>query len=66
MVLVCTRRTEMAAEVKGALGFALSHHYVVAGAIWACTIQNTLPEITECTNGPQQLRQLFQSHGHLL
>jgi hypothetical protein len=56
----------MAAEVKGALGFALSHHYVVAGAIWACTIQNTLPEITECTNGPQQLRQLFQSHGHLL
>jgi hypothetical protein len=24
----------MAAEVKGALGFGLSHHYVAAGAIW--------------------------------
>jgi hypothetical protein len=52
MVLVCMRRTEMAAEVKGALGFGLSHHYVAAGVIWACTVHNTLPEIIECTNGP--------------
>jgi hypothetical protein len=52
MALVCTRRTEMAAEVKGALGFGLSHRYVAAGVIWACTVHNTLPEIIECTNGP--------------
>jgi hypothetical protein len=52
MALVCTRRIEMAAEVKGALGFGLSHRYVAARAIWACMVHSTSPEIIECTNGP--------------
>jgi hypothetical protein len=38
---------------KRVLEFGLSHRYVAAGAIWACTVHNTSPEITECTNGPQ-------------
>jgi hypothetical protein len=50
MELVCVRQTEMVMEVKGALGFRLSHCYVAVGAIWACTVHNTSPEITECTN----------------
>jgi hypothetical protein len=53
MALVCVRRTKMEAEVKGALVFVLSHRYVATVAIWACTIHNTSPKITECTNGPQ-------------
>jgi hypothetical protein len=56
----------MVVEVKGALGFGLSHRYVEAKVIWACTVHMTSPKITECTNSPQQLRQLFQSLGHLL
>jgi hypothetical protein len=56
----------MVVDVKGALGFGLRHCYVVAGVIWACMIHNTSLEITECTNGPQRLEQLFQSLGHLL
>jgi hypothetical protein len=44
--LVCARRTEMVAEVKGALEFGLSHRYVAAGAIWACMVHSTSPEIT--------------------
>jgi hypothetical protein len=56
----------MATKVKGALGFDLSHRYVAAWAIWVCTVHNTSSEITECTNGPQQLGQLFQSLGYLL
>jgi hypothetical protein len=55
MALVCMRRTEMVAEVKGALGFGPSHHYVAAAAIWACTVHSMLPKIAECTNGPQRL-----------
>jgi hypothetical protein len=43
----------MATEVKGALRIGLSHRYVAAEAIWACTIHNTSPKITECTNGPR-------------
>jgi hypothetical protein len=43
----------MALEVKGALGSGLSHHYVAVGAIWACTVNSTSPEITEYTNGPR-------------
>jgi hypothetical protein len=43
----------MAVEVKGALGFGLGHHYVAAGAIWACTVHNMSPKITECTNNLQ-------------
>jgi hypothetical protein len=66
MALVCVRRTEMVTEVKGALGFGLSHHYIAVGVIWVVTVHNTSPEITECTNGPQRLGQLFQSLGHLL
>jgi hypothetical protein len=46
MTLVCTRRIEMTTDVKGALGFDLSHCYVAAGAIWACMVHNTSPEIT--------------------
>jgi hypothetical protein len=42
----------MAVKVKGALGFDLSHHYVAAEAIWACTVHNTSPKIIESTNGP--------------
>jgi hypothetical protein len=57
--LVCVRRTEVAVEVKGALGFSLTHGYVAAGVIWACMFHSTLPEIIECTNGPQQHGQLF-------
>jgi hypothetical protein len=45
----------MVAEVKGALGIGLRHHYVAAWAIWACTVHNTSPEITYCTNSPQRL-----------
>jgi hypothetical protein len=56
----------MAMEVKGALGFGLSHRYVAAGAIWTCTVHMTSLQITECTNGPQRLGQLLQSLGHLL
>jgi hypothetical protein len=52
MGLVCARRTEMAMKVKGTLGFDLSHHYVAAEAIWACTVHSTSPEIIESTNGP--------------
>jgi hypothetical protein len=37
---------------KGALEFGLCHRYVAAGAICACTVHNTWPEITECANGP--------------
>jgi hypothetical protein len=66
MVLVFTRRTKIAAGVKGALGFGLSHRYVAAGVIWACTVHITSLEITECTNSPRWLRQLFQSLSHLL
>jgi hypothetical protein len=51
MTLVCVR-IEMA-EVKGALGFGLSHHYIAAGAIWVVMVHSTSPEIIECTNGPQ-------------
>jgi hypothetical protein len=53
MALVCARRIEMAAEVNGALGFDRSHRDVATGVIWACTVHNKSPEITECTNGPQ-------------
>jgi hypothetical protein len=35
MALICTRWTEMAAEVKGALGFSLSHRFIAARVIWA-------------------------------
>jgi hypothetical protein len=66
MALVCVKRTKMAVEVKGALEFGLSHRYIVAGVIWAVTVHNTSPEITECTNSPQQLKQLFQSLDLLL
>jgi hypothetical protein len=52
MGLVCATRKEIAMDVKGALGFGPSHHYVAAGAIWACTVHNMSPEITECTNSP--------------
>jgi hypothetical protein len=52
IVLVCVRRTEMATEGKCALGFGLSHHFIVARAIWAVTVHNTSPKIAECTNGP--------------
>jgi hypothetical protein len=43
----------MAAEVKGPLGFDLSHHYIAIGVIWVVTVRNTSPEITECTHSPQ-------------
>jgi hypothetical protein len=52
IVLVCMR-TEMETEGKGDLGFGLSHHFIVARAIWAVTVHNTSPKIAECTNGPQ-------------
>jgi hypothetical protein len=39
-------------EGNGALGFGLSHRFIVAEAIWAVTVHNTSPEIAECTNGP--------------
>jgi hypothetical protein len=53
MALVCARRTEMAPEGKGALGFTLTHHFIAAGAFWAITVHNTSSKIAECTNGPQ-------------
>jgi hypothetical protein len=52
MALACARRTEMMMKVKGTLGFGLSHRFIVAGVIWAVTTDNTLLEITKCTNGP--------------
>jgi hypothetical protein len=51
MELVCVRRTEMVADVKGALGFGISHHYVAARVFWACMTHITSPEITEYING---------------
>jgi hypothetical protein len=47
MALVYMRRTKMAAEVNGALGFGKSHHYIAAGVIWECTVHSKSPEITE-------------------
>jgi hypothetical protein len=51
MVLVCPRRTEAAAEVKGTLGFDLTRVFIAVGAIWAHTVQ--------CTKGTCRLAQLF-------
>jgi hypothetical protein len=39
MATICTSRREIAAEVKGGLGFDLSPLFIPAGAIWALTIQ---------------------------
>jgi hypothetical protein len=52
MALVSVRRAEMAVEVKGALGFRKSDRYILAQVIWAGTVHNTSPEITEWPNGP--------------
>jgi hypothetical protein len=40
----------MVADVKGALGFGISHHYVAARVFWACMTHITSPEITEYIN----------------
>jgi hypothetical protein len=40
MALVSTRRIEMVAEVKGALGFWKSHRYIPARVIWGGTLQH--------------------------
>jgi hypothetical protein len=47
IALVSARRTEMVAEVNGALGFCKSQHYIPSRAIWVGTVHNTSPEITE-------------------
>jgi predicted molibdopterin-dependent oxidoreductase YjgC len=52
MVLLCARRTKMVAEVKGALAFGLSHHFIAARVIWAVTVNIMSSKIIECTNGP--------------
>jgi hypothetical protein len=51
MALVCARRTETAVEVKGTLEFDLTPVFIIAGAIWAHTVQ--------CTKGIGWLAQLF-------
>jgi hypothetical protein len=37
----------MVMEVKGALGFCKSHHYIPAQTIWAVMVHNTSHEIIE-------------------
>jgi hypothetical protein len=39
---------------------------LVTQGVTTVTVHNTSPKIIECTNGPQQLRQLLQLLGQLL
>jgi hypothetical protein len=47
MTLVSVWRSKTVAEVKGALGFHKSHHYIPAWAIGVGTVHSTSPEIIE-------------------